>query len=78
MVLSKPDQMTPLEVDTFDVEVGVDGQVASDGTVKSKDYCRDCVDLKTDVFGPKTDSLRAQTTLLTTGAAVGILWLTFG
>ena len=69
MVVSKADGSTPLEVDTFDVEA-VD---AMGNTVQSK-KCRDCMELKTDTFGPTTDGLKAGVTLLTTGGMTGILW----
>ena len=81
MVVSQPDGNTPLEVDTFAVEpiaaadhLGADGEGAA--TVHSlQSKCRDCVELETQQFAKGTEGLRAQATLLTTGAAAGILWL---
>ena len=70
MVASKADGTTPLEVDTFGV-VAVDAM----GEAVQSNKCRDCMELKTDKFEPKTDGLKAQATLLTTGAVAGILWL---
>ena len=71
VMLSKSDGKTPLEVDTFDVKAG------TVGTMGQRNRCRDCVDLRTDVFAPDTDILKTETRLLTAGAAAGILWLTF-
>ena len=70
MVVSQVDGTTPLEVDTFDVET----LNATGNAVQSK-KCRDCLELKTDTFGPDIDGLKAEVTLLTTGAIAGILWL---
>ena len=74
MLVSKPDQSTPIEVDTFDVEAEVagNGDTASPGTV---DKCRDCMDLETQQFKKGTESLKAGATMLSTGAIAGVLWL---
>ena len=70
MVVSKLDGTTPLEVDRFDVKTFN----ATGNTVQTKE-CHDCLQLKTDTFGPDTNSLKAEATMLTTGAVAGILWL---
>ena len=47
------------------------------GRVKRKG-CRECVELETDVLPPDVDSLRVESTLMSTGAIAGILWLALG
>ena len=74
MVVSKADESTPMEVDLFDVETR--GAAAEDKNGGSSDKCRDCMDLETHQFKKGVESLKAETTLLTTGAAAaGILWM---
>ena len=81
MMVSKPDASTPLEVDNFAVEpviatdhMGADGEGAT--AVQSVwSRCRDCVELETQQFEKGTEGLTARATLLTTGAAAGILWV---
>lgn len=81
MMISKADGNTPVEVDTFAVEpvAAADQQGASgEGTSavhRARSRCRDCVELETQQFEKGTEALKAQATLLTTGAAAGILWL---
>ena len=70
MVASGLDESTPLEVDTFEVDTET---TASSNNQNSK--CRDCVRLETDEFEATTEGLKVQTTLLTTGAVAGVLWL---
>ena len=81
MVVSQPDGSTPLEVDRFAVEpvIGT-GQLGTNGggtavVAGVQSQCRDCMELETQQFVRGTEGLRAQATLLTTGAAAGILWL---
>lgn len=69
--VSEEDQCTPLPLDKLNVAA-----LAGNTNVQNK-TCVDCVDMSTDRFGPKTDSLKVQATLLTTGAMAGILWLGF-
>ena len=75
-VMSKVDTRTPFEVDTYDIDAWVHGSRIEAGALQSK-KCRDCMDLVTDAFEPKTDALKIEAILLTTGAAAGILWLAF-
>ena len=70
VVLSEMDKNTPLEVDTFDVQT----TTAEDPVLDRK--CRDCMELRTDVLEPSTERVRTEVTLLTTGIAAGVLWLT--
>ncbi len=69
VMLSKPDRMTPLEVDKFSVQAG---SIANVGQSKT---CRDCVELRTDPLLPDTERLKTEVRLLTAGAATGVLWL---
>ena len=71
MVLSDKNGTAPIEVDTFKTDAGVTG---GETPVQSK-KCRDCIDLETKPFEPDTDYLKTEVKLLTTGGAVGILWL---
>ena len=71
MIVSDRNGSTPIEVDTFQAEAGVSGDVKSTQVKK----CRDCLDLETEKFRPDTDFLKTDVRLLTTGAAVGIFWL---
>ena len=70
MMVSKADGNTPMEVDKFDV-MAVDAV----GEAVQSNQCRDCMELKSDTFEPSTKGLKAEATLLTAGAAAGILWL---
>lgn len=70
LVFSNTDRKTPFAVDMLDVKAGTAGNMVQDKT------CRDCMGLHSDVLEPNTELLRAETTLLTTGAVAGILWLT--
>ena len=80
-LLSQMDGATPVEVDTLYIEAGSsagNGQVTADGLAVvpgQTKKCRDCFKLDTDVFAPKTDFLKTKASLLTTGAAAGIMWL---
>ena len=70
--VSESDEGTSVEVDKLTVQA-----LAGNENVQTK-KCRDCTDLEMDVFGPKTDSLKIEAQLLTTGAAAAsILWLGF-
>lgn len=75
MVVSKADESTPLEVDTFDVK----SLVATGGVVEDDilNKCRDCMGLETQQFKQGVDGLKAEATLLTSGAvaAASILWI---
>ena len=74
MVASKPDQSTPMEVDTFNVEA----DVADNGDTKDPgpgDSCRDCMELESQQFKKGTKGLKAEARMLTTGAVAGVLWL---
>ena len=80
VVVSKGDGLTPVEVKMFDVEarISADGAGGASDTGEKRwqsKKCTDCLDLETDAFAKGTDLLRMQTTLLTTGAVAGILWL---
>ena len=70
VVVSQPDETTPMEVAAF----RVDAETTSMSSVQ-KNTCRDCLELETDQFRPRTEGLKVQTTLLTTGAMAGVLWL---
>ena len=95
-LFSQPDGATPLEVDTLGIEAGSSssststssitggGQVLAPaaGTPGQSIQCRDCIELNTDILAAKTDFLKTEATLLTTGAAtaaaaatMGIMWL---
>ena len=76
MVMSDADSLTPREVKTYDLTSWIDDYIDPDGNIKHN-KCRECVDLKTDRFAAHTKALRAEATLLTAGAATGILWLGF-
>ena len=69
--VSEDDRSTPLPLDKLNVAA-----LAENINVQNK-TCIDCVDMSTDTFGPKTDSLKVEATLLTTSAMAGILWLGF-
>lgn len=81
MMISEPDGTTPVEVDTLLIEpvIATDHsgptpeRLTAAHSAQSK--CRDCVDLRTEQFEKGTEGLRTQATLLTTGAAAGIMWL---
>lgn len=79
VLLSETDGATPLEADTLGIEAGNsagNGQVpAVEGTAGQSNQCRDCIELNMDALAPKTDYLKTEATLLTTGAAMGIMWL---
>ena len=70
LVASQLDGKTPFEVDSFEV----DTETTADSSGQKK-KCRDCVELETDKFEATTEGLKIQTTLLTTGAMAGVLWL---
>ena len=69
MVVSMTDGSTPMEVDTFDIEAGIN----PDGTARQSKTCRDCMDLQTDKFAAGTKLLDVQTKLMSAG--LGMLWL---
>ena len=72
--VSKEDASTSVEMSSMNVDTWNNQEIADDGIVQSK-RCRNCMELRTDVLEPGTNSLKVQATLLTTGAAAGILWL---
>lgn len=74
MVVSKADESTPMEVDTFDVQAR--GAAVEDAKGGSTARCRDCMDLETQQFKKGVESLKAEATMLTTRVAMaGILWM---
>ena len=81
MVVSQPDGNTPLEVDKFTMQPLVAHDNTGTGDERTavtpgvQSQCRDCMELETQQFVKGTERLKAQATLLTTGAAAGILWL---
>ena len=82
MMISKPDGNTAIEVDTFAVNPIIATDYVNDPDAEGltavhsrQAKCRDCVELETQQFEKGTEGLRAQATLLTTGAAAGIMWL---
>ena len=75
--LSAKDQKTLFKADSINLEAGVSALGGAKGSTQRKS-CVDCVELTSDPFAPKTDSLHTEVKLLTAGtAAAGILWLTF-
>ena len=76
MVMSGVDGATPIEADTFDIMSWIDEVIDPDKSMK-ENKCRDCMSLKADRLAADTKALKAEATLLTTGAMAGILWLGF-
>lgn len=82
-LFSQSDGATPMEVETLDIEAGststssTGGQVAAPGIPGQSIQCRDCIELNTDILAAKTDFLKTEAKLLTTGATatMGIMWL---
>ena len=77
MVMSRTDESTPVEVAGFEVDA-VETTAEADGkngVVRKTSRCRDCLELETKRLGPGVEALKVQTTLLTTGAVAGVLWL---
>ena len=70
IVASQLDLQTPMEVDTFKIDADISNHTS--GTEKK---CRDCMKLRTERFGPDTEGLKIETTLLSAGAMAGILWI---
>ena len=70
MVVGQLDGTTPMEVDTFEIDAET-----NTGRTMQKKTCRDCMELKSGQFGSETEALKVETTLLTTGAMAGVLWL---
>ena len=70
LVASQLDLQTPMEVDTFKIDADISNHTS--GTEKK---FRDCMKLRTDRFGPDTEGLKIETTLLSAGAMAGILWI---
>ena len=89
-LFSQSDGATPLEVDTLGIEAGRTSTSTSTSTSTGTGIdqvpaapgqsiqCRDCIELNTDNLAPRTDYLKTEAKLLTTGAsaaAMGIMWL---
>ena len=79
-VVSEADGMTPMNVQSLELDAGIAGAGHVGGEVgpTSEQKCQDCASLNTEVLAKGTDFLSAKATVVGTAgaAAAGILWLT--
>ena len=75
-VVSLADGVTPVEMETLEVDSGEAGTVAADGTVQNT-TCQECTELSTSTFPQDTNFVMTKAKLITTVLATGVLWLAF-
>ena len=72
--VSESNARKAVELSSLGVDAWNTGETVDNKAVQSE-KCRNCMEVSTDTLEPKTDSLRVEATLMTTGAMAGILWL---